>query len=69
MHVRIDQLELVGQNDGTRQYAFTGEARSVNRVFPLRKRWTHVRGTMDLCFDCFGRVVAAESKVEERSDR
>jgi len=60
-NVRIDRFELVGQRDGRRRYAFDGEAFSRNMLISLRRRWTHVAGELDLEFDPFGRVLAAES--------
>jgi len=67
-NVRIDAFELVGDRGRSRQYRFDGKAWSSNVAIPFRKRWTHVRGTVGLTFDLFGRVLAAEASIEERKD-
>ncbi|MFH1919796.1 MAG: hypothetical protein ABIP48_07935 [Planctomycetota bacterium] len=68
-NVEIGDFELVGSGDGgLRRYSFDGKAWSTNIAIPLRKRWTHVRGTVALTFDPFGRVLSAESSIDERKD-
>lgn len=66
--VRIDALDHTRQRGATRHYAFNGKAWSENPLIPLRKRWTRVRGTLDLTFDEFGRVVAAKTNIYERQN-
>jgi pimeloyl-ACP methyl ester carboxylesterase len=67
-NITLDELEPVTSDGEVREYRFAGKAWSKNVALPLRRRWTHVRGTLRLVFDDFGRVVAAESHVEERKD-
>jgi len=64
----LDTFRLLGSRGESRQYEFSGRAYSTNLLFPSRKRWTFARGTMDLTFDKFGRVVKAAWKVEEGRD-
>jgi pimeloyl-ACP methyl ester carboxylesterase len=66
--IRIDEFEPLDAEGQSRAYRFAGKAWSKNVAVPFRKRWTHVRGTLKLEFDEFGRVVAAESRIEERKD-
>ncbi|MFH1265831.1 MAG: hypothetical protein ABIK89_08885, partial [Planctomycetota bacterium] len=68
-NVEIGDFELVGSGDGgLRRYSFDGKAWSTNIALPLRKRWTHVRGTVALTFDPFGRMLSAESSIDDRKD-
>jgi hypothetical protein len=66
--VELDRFERVDQKDHSRTYAFEGKARSANRVIRTRRRETRVQGTLELEFDAFGRVVAAQASVTERRD-
>ena len=63
--VRIDAFDHARQRGATRHYAFNGKAWSENPIIPLRERWTRVRGTLDLTFDEFGRVVASKTDVQQ----
>lgn len=67
-NVEIGDFELIAATGRSRQYSFNGRAWSTNVLIPLRKRWTRVRGTMALTFDPFGRVLAAQSSIQERRD-
>ena len=67
-HVRLDDFELVATEGLSRHYRFHGKAWSSNVAIPFRKRWTHVRGTVALTYDPFGRVLAAQADVQERRD-
>ena len=67
-NVEIGDFELVGDGGRSRQYSFNGKAWSTNIAIPLRKRWTHVRGTVALSFDPFGRVLTAQANIRERKD-
>ena len=62
-NVEIDDFELVSQDGAQRRYAFAGKAYSRNMVISLRRRWTHVSGTLGLRFDPFGRVLSDETSV------
>ena len=62
-NVRIEDFALVENGGNRRRYSFTGKAFSANMVVSLRRRWTHVDGTMALTFDDFGRVLTAEAEV------
>jgi len=67
-HVRLDDFELVAGEGLSRQYRFDGKAWSSNVAIPFRKRWTHVRGTVALTYDPFGRVLAARAEILDRRD-
>ena len=67
-NVELDDFELVGDGGRSRQYRFDGKAWSTNIAVPLRRRWTHVRGTVALTFDPFGRVLAAQTSIDQRKD-
>ena len=62
-NVEIEEFKLTKTNGDRRYYAFSGKAWSKNMAIPLRKRWTHVSGTVGLTFDAFGRVLLAESVI------
>lgn len=66
--IRIDEFEPLDTEGQSREYRFAGRAWSKNVAVPFRKRWTHVRGTLGLEFDEFGRVVAADSRIDKRKD-
>ena len=63
-HIRLKEFDLASSAKSTRRYSFDGKAWSENAWVPLRKRWTHVAGNLDLRFDEFGRVRKATSKIE-----
>ena len=67
-NVRIEDFSLLGSKGHLRRYAFAGKAFSTNMVVSLRRRWTHVDGTLALEFDDFGRVLSADTKIEHRKD-
>ncbi|NQT15217.1 MAG: hypothetical protein HQ582_20845, partial [Planctomycetes bacterium] len=68
-NVEMGEFELVGDGGGrSREYSFRGRAWSTNIAVPLRKRWTNVRGTVALTFDPFGRVLSAQSSIQDRRD-
>lgn len=62
--IRLKDFGLASGNDSQRRYRFDGRAWSENPWVPLRKRWTHVAGNLDVRFDEFGRVRGATSVVE-----
>jgi pimeloyl-ACP methyl ester carboxylesterase len=64
----IDEFRRLARDGQREQYAFAGKAWSENSLIPLRKRWTRVRGTIDLSFDPFGRVLAAQATVDGREN-
>ncbi len=64
--LEVNQLRFLDRHGAARRYAFSGRAWSNNPIIPFRERWTRVRGTMDLRFDEFGRVVGAASEVTTR---
>ena len=63
-NIEIEDFELVSEDGTRRSYEFSGKAFSRNMVVSLRRRWTHVQGTLGLEFDQFGRVLAARTSVE-----
>lgn len=63
-HIRLEDFALDSSKDGRRRYRFAGEAWSENPWIPLRKRWTHASGRLDLAFDRFGRVRRAVATTE-----
>ena len=67
-HVRIEDFRLVDNHGLSREYRFHGKAWSANVAIPLRKRWTHVHGTVAMTFDPYGRVLAARADVQKRKD-
>lgn len=67
-NVRLEDFRLESTDGLCRHYSFNGRAWSDNVAIPFRKRWTHVRGTVDLTYDAFGRVLAAKANVHERRD-
>ncbi len=69
----VKRVELTSMKPGKKKgnvwwYAFDGKATSANRVIPLRRRTTRVRGTLQLEFDRFGRVVAARWRIKQRKE-
>jgi len=66
--IRLDDFRLLAEKGNVREYAFDGKAWSTNEAIGLRRRWTHVSGTLDVTFDDFGRVLAARPNVQQRSD-
>ena len=65
---RVGRPDKVATEGLSRHYSFHGKAWSANVAIPFRKRWTHVRGTVALTYDPFGRVLAAQADVQERRD-
>jgi len=63
-NIELDDFELITDRDGRRRYEFAGKAFSRNMVISLRRRWTHVEGTLGLEFDPFGRVLSAKTTVQ-----
>ena len=53
--ISLDEFELMREENGSRHYLFSAQAKSVNIAFPLRRRSTRVDGSMALRFDLFGR--------------
>ena len=62
--IRLKDFSFASGDDTRRHYRFDGRAWSENPWVPLRKRWTHVVGNLDVRFDEFGRVRGAMSVVE-----
>jgi pimeloyl-ACP methyl ester carboxylesterase len=62
--IRLKEFDLASSKETQRRYRFDGQAWSENPWVPLRKRWTHVAGNLDVRFDKFGRVRGATSVVE-----
>jgi len=62
--IRLDDFAVESAAEAGRRYRFDGKAWSENAWVPLRKRWTHVAGNLDLRFDEFGRVRGATAIVE-----
>ena len=63
-HIRLEEFALASSNEALRRYRFDGQAWSENPWIPLRKRWTHVAGNLNLRFDEFGRVRGATPELE-----
>lgn len=66
--IQLDGFRCEGRRADTWRSTFDGRARSVNRVMPLRRRWTQVRGVLELEFDRFGRVTGADVDIKRRKD-
>ncbi len=62
-NIEMNQFELTSTEGNVRQYAFAGRAWSENFVIPFRHRWTPAEGTLELAFDCFGRVTSAHTRL------
>jgi hypothetical protein len=62
--IEVEDFRLVAHEGDARRYAFAGRAFSKNMAMPFYRRWTSVEGELDITFDRFGRVVAAEHEVE-----
>jgi hypothetical protein len=62
-NIELEDFALVGTSGDTRQYTFSGKTWSRNHLVRWRRRWMEASGTMDLTFDRFGRVVAADARV------
>ena len=63
--VDLARFRLVKQEGQVRSYEFDGQATSVPRAMPMRRQKTHVRGTLRIEFDRFGRVEGAEVVSEK----
>jgi hypothetical protein len=66
--VDLTRFTLAKEKENTRTYTLNGEAKAASRVIPLRRRTVRVRGTLEIKFDPFGRVVDAKTTVG-RQDR
>ena len=60
-HVKVEKFNLTTARNGAYHYTFAGKAWSENKIIPFRQRWTHVRSTLGLVFDEFGRVTLAKA--------
>jgi hypothetical protein len=62
--IRLNDFAVDASTETQRRYRFDGQAWSENPWIPLRKRWTHAAGNLDLQFDEFGRVRRATATIE-----
>ncbi len=61
--VRIRDFTCEAQDEHAVRYTFAGRAQSQNMLLALRNRWTEVAGSIDITFDEFGRVLAAQPQM------
>lgn len=67
--IKLSQCDLARREGDATTWTFAGEAFSVNSWLGFRRRWTEVRGSLDLEFDRFGRVLLAGRRTERVQDR